>query len=165
MNRSKFVYLDITSWAGLSLGAQHYYAELQSGGDEPSVKLTRILTPHQAAKANRYRSSDGFLRVRAGDESDGFDEKDEIYKLALKVWQKCFPQGEILLEGRSSVGDPLKVLACPSHPETINIANGIWDEFEAIEGWQYKKNWSKAKAISDRWNTLICTVVAQNETA
>lgn len=153
----KTVYLEISSWQDISMGAQHYYGELigYNGDERKEVKLTRILTPRQAAKANRYRSSDSFLNVRAGDESDGFDEKDEIIKLALKVWLTHFPDAQLLIQGRISVAEPQEILACPAYPEIIESANKLYEEFEAIEGYHYKRNWKQAEEIDDKWTNLI----------
>lgn len=153
----KTVYLEIASWQGISMGAQHYYGELVSREEDGhrTVKLTRILTSRQAAKANRYRSSDSFLNVKAGQESEGFDEKEEIIELALKVWLNHFPDAQILIQGRITVAEPQEILACPAYPQIIEPANKLYEEFESFEGYHYKRNWQKAEEIDDKWTKLI----------
>lgn len=139
--KAKAIYLTITTWAGMSLGAQHYYAELQQDyGDNCKVELTRVLTPAQAAKANRYRSPGDF---------------EEIRELALRTWLEHFPDAQILIEGRWSVGDPQKILACPGDPTLVDEANAICQEFEKIEGYQYRRNWDRANTLNDTWDQLI----------
>jgi len=148
----KRVYLHITSWIGVSVGAQHYYAQLQDDTDyDRRIDLTRILTPAQAARANR----DSFFRVKAGQESKGFDSQDEIRTLAVKVWQEYFPDGDILLEGDWGTAEPLRILVWPKHPELIDEANRVWSQFEKISGYQYEKNLDAADRLTEMWESIL----------
>lgn len=158
--RAKWVFLEITTWIGTgALGAQHYYGNLKIEGwyddDSRSIELTRILTTRQAVRANRYRSSDDPLRVCPGDVSSGFDDKDEIRKLALSMWRERFPEAEILVEGRTSIAEPIEVLAWPGHEDKMAQANKLWEAFEDLDGFYYRKNEKQAQALADQWDELM----------
>ena len=153
MNEKGFVYLNIRSWIGIGLGAQHYYGTLEARGDIDDIVLTRTLSARQAARANRYR---GVLPLhRQGDVSSGFDSIDDIKALAIKTWKDLMPQGETLLLGRSSIAEPLEILAWPAHPELIDPANEVWNRFEELEGYRYRHNRDLAEAIEEEWEDII----------
>jgi hypothetical protein len=49
---SKIVYLEITTWQGISIGATHYYGQLTGRGME-SIDLEYTITSAQAARLNK----------------------------------------------------------------------------------------------------------------
>ena len=157
MNETKIIFLEITSWLGLSLGAQHYYGELvtrRSIWKQPRIKLTHILTPRQAAKLNRDLAPGGYS-FWAGEESEGFDSEEEIRELALKTWRTYFPQGEMLIEGKASIGDPQRILDWPASPLAMEEANKVFADFDELRGYEFNSKRSEAERLNKMWDSLL----------
>lgn len=113
------VYLEITTWAGISFGAMHYYGHLKGyvqTNQYESVELERVLTADQAAKMNSDRRKmmpgerDPFL-YRTGYSTGCFDTEDEVRDAAKKSWRKHFPLAKRLVEGSFTSGRAKTILA------------------------------------------------------
>lgn len=152
MDKNNIVYIETSTWSGISPGAIHIYAELRCNGE--SISLTKKLSARSAATVNKSREGLLYRPFKAGDDVDFFDSYEEIEKIALRQWKKEFPDAEILILGSASACDPQKVLFHPT-PNVIIEANQLYDEFESFEGYQYKKNWPKAEEIQEQWDRLL----------
>ena len=152
MSTEKIVYLDITSWAGLSLGAIHYYGTLwgHKNGDMEKVELTRFLSARAAAKLTKLHGTDWVYR--AGRPYHGFDTRDEIIELAKRTYRDHFPAANILILGKIVVADPQPVLDGP--PDFTNKVNTWVKEAESI-GWYDGGHEQRMDRISDAYNELV----------
>lgn len=132
MKNGKIVYLEITTWIGVSLGAMHFYGELVGYIDDEytKVELKRKLTSAAVKELHEY----GWSSVRAGDLFHGFDTRDDIRDEALATWQEHFPAALVLLEGRSAIGNPQKVLAGPEDFKTR--VNQWYEEDKDLGGYE-----------------------------
>lgn len=122
--RNNEVFLEITSWIGTSMGAQHYYGKLvsRSNGEYESVSLKRSLTTKEArnlSKAHDWTYEKGHL-------SDCMVTKDIVRNVAISEWKKHFPKAEVLREGNPAyVDDPHSVLdRTEKHQEDNTVSTG-----------------------------------------
>lgn len=155
---SQVTYLEITSWIGMSPEAVHYYGSLKN--DDERVDLTRTLTRRDVSELRKTirRQYPGAFELYAsgievGSKYTGFDTHAELIDLAKSTYRNHFPDSSILLVGRSSVCDPQKMVDGPA--DLMTAANKIYEEFESFEGYQYRRNYLRAKALNDRWDELF----------
>ncbi len=134
--RLKFVYLEITSWVGLSIGAEHYYGKLIiSGTREKSVDLTKKLSDRECFYLNKKDSLSGIIRWKAGQTTKRFNTEADLERLAIKIWKKKYPKYDALLEGRSSILDPQKPLDARKKV-VLNKLRKFWIDAEATGGYE-----------------------------
>ncbi len=118
------VFLEITSWVGTSIGAQHYYGKLisRSNGEYEHVSLKKALTTKEArdlSKAHDWTYKKGHL-------SDCMETNDIVRKVAINEWRKHFPKAEVLREGNPAyVDDPHPILdRTEKHREDNIVSTG-----------------------------------------
>lgn len=157
---SKVCYLEITSLAGMSLGATHYYGKLICGDER--IELERVLTSKSAAelsiKDDPHDEYKHLFHWRAGQKTTRFDTKESIKRIAKRVMHERFPCATILLVGNSAHIEPMQVLVGPD--ELKSEAKRLLREYNKI-GWVqkgyffYSRNEKKMDKISDEWEKLI----------
>ena len=146
------VFLDISCWAGISLGAEHYYATLTIN-DHPNYsqhRLNKVLTEKDAAALNK-KDKCAIALYEAGELSDRFDSESEVIKLAMATWKKIFPSGEILLLGSSAVGDPAPILIAPE--PIFTKGNELYQRARKIGFWDYHED--QMMVIAKEWDILF----------
>jgi len=105
----RIVFLEVTSWRGISIGAEHYYGHLISYNGEglDKVELKRKLTAKDAVALNKKDSSiTSHSRWKAGEEVGRFDTREQVKVAALKAFAERFNSDDILLMGRYVGGVP-----------------------------------------------------------
>ena len=99
------VYLHIFSWAGLSIGAIHWYGELRFRGHSTG-RIERPLSEEDAIQLNRRlrltHSEDMYklYKVQAGEMDNRFDREEQVIEAAKEQWMDMFPEGERLVKYR-----------------------------------------------------------------
>ena len=126
----KLVYLEITSWIGISIDAMHFYGSLKGhiNDDFRSIELLHALTIEEAKVVSKASS----IRFSPGDMYNGFLNKQDIINLALKIYKDRFPQAEVLVLGRIAIADPQEILDGP--PAFKDAVNKLYNTAESI-GW------------------------------
>jgi hypothetical protein len=103
--RKRAVWLDVSSWRGISIGAIHFYGELKTTyhDDLPHVELKRKLTKSEAKELTKLQNDNSLFqagfRWEAGDETRCFDTKEDVIKAAIAQYQALFPTKTLLLLG------------------------------------------------------------------
>ena len=118
-------YAHIYTWQGMSLGAVHYYAEIQCGGE--TVKALGALTQEHATYLNKENRRRGFRieRYHAGKMYDGFLERQEAVDAARDSYKNHFPHARCLLLGRHTSIEPFPVLDLDGPAEVLDELNEI----------------------------------------
>jgi hypothetical protein len=138
MKRTNEVFIEITTWMGMSLGAIHYYGELkgyksEDEGSRIGIVLEHGLTQREATVLNKAGDFH-YALYKKGAMYRGFSSKEEIIELGLKVWKEYFPNATILILGRNYAAEPQKVLVGPpNYMEKVNawveqFPHGDWIE-------------------------------------
>lgn len=155
----KTVTLEISSWRGISIGAQHYYGKLifdDAEGKYQRVELLRTLDDAGATKLmkqqNDGRNPDYWIEYFAGDRTDCFDTKIELRNLAKKEWKKLCPDAKLLICGSSCCADPQEVLAADD-PELMKQINYLWALAEEID--YYEKDEKAMTKIYKAYQKLL----------
>ncbi len=123
-------YLETTSWQGIAIGAIHYYAKLV----DPDYKVHQVeitLSVDQAAVLNQY---DRHVTYEAGDQTSRWDDKKDLCKAGLVLFQAIAPSTDVLLKGNHCSADPLEPLFGPT--EAVTELRKIWRDAEDIGWWE-----------------------------
>lgn len=171
LGESTVVFVEVTTYVGISLGAQHWYGEMVGDAtipnpDNPSYfsgyerrDVKRKLTAAGARKMTmqKYKTTGGVYidLYEAGDWTNAFDSEEDVEKYAMRSAKKCFPKLRLLLSCRGyRSADPEKVLWCESAADQIALYN-LWHRWEIINGWQNKKNEREAREIAAEWDEIM----------
>ena len=128
----KILHLKITTWAGMSIGATHYYGDILFPYDKhkEDIKLSFILTKRDVLllhKKERMYALSYRTKYIIGEESSRFDTKEEIEKAGIKYYEENLKKKySILVLGDSGIMEPQKILAynCKS-PQQIKLIEKI----------------------------------------
>jgi hypothetical protein len=147
------IFLEITSFIGISLGASHYYGKIVGDVDDKYAKvdLKRTLTTAGAAELTERHGDD--YTYRAGQSVEGFDTKEEIIALAKATYKDHFPGAKVLVLGRYVYGGPHPVLDGPD-----GLAEAVAELIvlaEKIGWWENPHNDAAMKTISRQYDALI----------
>jgi len=148
--------LHITTYQGISLGAEHYYAELI--GEDKTVELQDILTIRQATRLNKKHRASGYNwnMHSPGDKFSGFDTKDDAIKEGIKEWLNHFPDARFLvLGGNYFEPKPLLATVAGNDAALKKAAQKIVDKCEAIGFFNNRKNDELMDLYCTKWDTLL----------
>jgi hypothetical protein len=118
MARDKtIITLEITSFGGISIGAEHYYGALYgyTGDEFKKVELNHPMTIEQARNLTKKDfESRGlvadFLVYHSGTMTNRFDCRDDVRYEAVAQYKKHYPDATKLIEGSFGSYERKKVL-------------------------------------------------------
>ena len=153
------VYLYLSSWVGISLGATHYYAELQPSGDRKNVDIMDTLTAKQAAALNK-KGVRYYRPFKPGDQYKGFDTKEAAIQAGIEQWRTHFPDGKFLVLGRAGYCEPQPLLATSFLNEAAEAelkakVQTIIDRCEEIGWFDDPKNDDEMDTLYNQWKGLL----------
>jgi len=147
--RLKFVHLEVTSWTGISIGAEHYYGSLVVSGDrKKTFELNRKLGDRECFYLNKKDSMPSIIRWKAGQLTIRFNTITQLETLAIKIWKKKYPEYDALVKGRSSILDPQEPLDARKKA-VFNKLHKFWVDAEATGG--YEGDEKAMDKISDKY--------------
>lgn len=155
MSTKNAVFLEISCWAGMSIGAEHYYGHLSGylNGDRDryeKYQLNKILTARDAKLLNQKDRCDFDLYFE-GEETDRFNTEREVIQTALEKWQTLFPGATILFCGSACSADPTKILVAPE--PIFTEGNKLFEQAKHIGFWDF--NEEKMQEIAKAWDKLF----------
>lgn len=150
------VHLEISSWQGVSIGAQHYYGKLTGyiDGEYTSVEVMHPMSKEMADELNAKDDWDGY---EEGTETIRFDTEEEIRKRALETWREHFPSAIMLFEGSGSYVEPKKCLACP-YEKAMNVFNRTFEWWEKMDDLKFPlehPDRDRANEIFDKMKEIV----------
>ncbi len=184
------VILEISSWAGISIGAIHYYGKLMF--DDPakkvvdgegyttcsgltSVNMERTLTSIELKVENAQLQSVGLsARYRVGDTTTGFITEQDAINAAIKYFNEHFDVNQsVLYKGSyASYSAWQTLLVWPKkHNLLAKSMNALAKEFQALNGYECRtKPESYIERLDHRWQKRydkmndLCTLKPINPT-
>ena len=142
------VFLKITSWNGISVGAEHYYGKLTNFKTNESIELTYPLTTQDAEHLNR-KLGGGRYYIK-GEESERFPSEKAVIGRAKKQFKVLFPKAIILVRGTSDP-NPQEVLVGPKQfKDAINV---LWQRCELLN-WDREEDKEGLEEIYGKWEKL-----------
>lgn len=112
--RPQMVWLQISSWRGMAIGATHWYGEMRNSEHTRAVRMMYPLTEEQALELTKKHNGGTLVEVdyayQAGDEVSSFDTKEEIIAQAIATWRTEFPDRNVLVIGNPAYADEVPVI-------------------------------------------------------
>jgi hypothetical protein len=155
--KQRFV-IDISTWAGISLGGEHFYGKLKWTNDEgklQSVDLEHPLSRREATYLSKKSEAYGKGMYKAGMMDNRFETREELIRYAIKKFKELrkTPQA-ILINSSYSNCSARPLLAWPKgFSKQAKRCNDLAEEWEKIDG--YEGNYNRADAIDDEWNKIL----------
>jgi Txe/YoeB family toxin of Txe-Axe toxin-antitoxin module len=153
-------HLQITTWAGISIGAIHWYCSIiveENDKDVERTELKRPITAKEAATMNKEEQERGLLfsHNKAGDLTEGFMTEAEAIKAGIDYFTSKY-KGVLYDSGYASCSAWKKVILCqPKFSELVNKMNALADKFQALNGYECaKKDEKLVEKIDNRWYKL-----------
>lgn len=160
----KILHLKITTWAGISIGATHYYGDILFPYEEhkDSHRLRFILAKRDVIllnKKERMYASTFRTTYVVGEESERFDTKEEIEKTGIKYYEENLKKKyAILVLGDTGVIEPKKIIVhnCKSSRQLklIESINEIAKQYDYEDACDTVHNSALFKKWAPLWKQL-----------
>jgi nitrous oxide reductase len=146
-----YVILELSSWAGVSFGATHYYGKLIGYIGE---KYTSHEVKHKmsAEFAVELSKKDDWSHYKEGLETNRFNNPIDVRHGALTILKEIFPDCHVLLEGNFAYAIPQKCI-WSEKPEYKDMLNEVWKKYEDIPN--IKINYPKQDVLWNKFRKLI----------
>ena len=159
---STAAYLTISSYRGLSFGAQHYYGTITFHVyrvGEKRLDVQKKLSKQEAIALNKKDGySGGYTSHHPGELTTRFDTEQSLVKYAQTLFsdtvQKQYPKIHFLVQGRTGIIEPQLVIAGDMCKEVTRI-NELAERLEGLHddgGWDEHR--SRMDKICDEWMKL-----------
>lgn len=127
----RIVYIEISSFEGMSPGAEHYYGHLRGSSFGDVVYLYRPLTESETAYLNK---KDGRISYYPGEESERFDDENGVIEAAKKKFSELIIDG-VLIEGSPVIASPQRIVAVSGarYAEFMRRGNELFTERDAMD--------------------------------
>lgn len=142
------VNVEISSWRGVSLGAEHFYASLvfhNADGQYQRKELRHELTVKEAKALNK---KDGGAYT-PGYMTERFNTVEDIHRVAIDTFKQLVPHAKILMCGRDAVLEPQMILVGPEdYKARVNQLAARCKELE------WDRHEKELQAICDEFDAL-----------
>lgn len=158
-------HLDVSTWAGISIGAVHWYCSIVVDDGDTEVErleLERPLTAKEAATMNKEARAQGYLSkmYSAGNKTRGFNTEEEAKAAGIKYFMSKY-RGVLFDSGHACWSAWKKAIHYPIELHTlIQEMNALADKFQALNGYECKKDKMKmVERLDDRWRKKYEAVI------
>ena len=170
MDSHHIVFLNVSSFIGISPGAEHYYGSLQfdSGFDNKYKERRVIRLEHKLSRGEaRHLNLKNEMRIPGmgnayyvGEKSENFASEQQLIDVAIAKYKEVNPGALFLVIGEPGTLDPFAVIAGDDEA-VMGEANRLFEEFEGLErdnrGDLPKDLRPVADAIELEWHDLLQT--------
>lgn len=111
---NEIICLHITSWNGISIGAEHYYGELMryEYNEDPDIELKRKIK--EVTEARYLSKKVGYKGMyKVGDETNCFTTRDQVKKEARRQYKKLYPGAKVIVIGNNGIHEPQEIILGP----------------------------------------------------
>lgn len=154
IKEENIVFLKVSSFAGISVGAEHFYGKLNSLETNEDVELKYPLTKEDAAYLNKklgIKSGEStYIGYQAGEEHERFPSGDKVIEWAKKRFKKHFPKATVLVLGTRDP-NPQRVLVGPR--EFKSAINKLYRRHRKLD-WDYEEDREEMEEIEAEWQKL-----------
>lgn len=155
VREENIVFLTVSSFVGMSVGAMHYYGRLEhlQGGDSSDV--THKLTQIEADRFNKgwltkeMRTPD--VGYQKGEKLTRFSSRRKVINAAKRQFKIHFSKAAVLVLGRSACFEPQEILVGPKEfKDKINV---LAKEYGKLD-WDIETDRPEIKKIEEKWQKL-----------
>ena len=144
-------HLSISSWVGISIGANHCYGRLHYNGER--IEIKRILIQADVDKLNEYDRNDVFGRYSVGDLCGRFDTRQEIIDSAIKIIKKDYPHVDLLL-ARNGASVSVNEVYWGKDKKFVGKINKLYKEADELDFYSGKDD-VRMEILDDEFQELI----------
>ena len=149
--------LQISTWMGVSLGAEHWYGRLSTDDGKRDERMRHSMTSEEAKNENKKDREMGqtFFRWKKGAMTQGYSSRQQIIDQAREEFKTFEPKATVLIEGMVGCGSPQTILEGPDWFKTMgNMINDAWP------GWRAGKD-EECERLGAQWAKLIERIEAE----
>lgn len=161
-NHARVVFLEISSWVGISIGAVHAYGKLvwHDGAELKHLELEHPMSAKEAAYYNKEMAARGYnsCRKKPGDPSTDFSDDAAVIRAAKATVRRLWLDGRTwLILGSCGTMSAQPVLVWPSHLRAqAGRSTKLAEEWKRIGG--YEGNDRRAGQIDKEWQRIFYAV-------
>lgn len=154
----QIVWLSISSWVGISIGAIHVYGKLiWKDTEHRDLDLDHPMSGKDAAYYNKQMQARGYhsLKRKPGDASKDFDTRESVVVSAKKKAHELWRGDCLMILGDGGSASAHPVLMWPTRfAAQAARANALADEWTKINGYE-GAHADRADEIDAEWYALI----------
>jgi hypothetical protein len=148
----EIINLVISSFCGISIGAEHYYAKLVdynncSESFELKRKITEVKEARWLSKKVGYKGA-----YKVGFVIECFATEDAVKKEARKQYKKFFPNAKVIILGRTGIAQPQPIFLGPRNFK--KVVNDLYKRFDDIGQFSDPENDELAEKICAEWEKI-----------
>lgn len=156
----QLVHMNITTLCGRSLGATHWYVELQTEDEEGELEITELSHPLSTTETNELNQSEEYTIMRdfkVGEKYSGFWSPEKALEAGQQQWREIYPAGKFLVSGRAIYLEPRPVIdTIYEDDENLKAAaDEIVRACEAIGWFDNPKNDKLMDQYTLQWQILL----------
>lgn len=105
----QLVQLHVHTLRGISIGATHWYVELQTEDDKGNLKIIELSHPLSTAETDDMNRSEEYAIMRdfrVGELYSGFWSREKAIEAGKQQWRERCPEGKFLILGRTLYEEP-----------------------------------------------------------
>lgn len=143
-------YAHTTSYAGISIGAIHYYVSLR--GPDQHYRIEQLMDERMAASLTRKdRGTSYSHQWRVGEPTSRFDTEHQALQAAIVVFKAKASEGDALVHGKVYTMEPMLGLAGPQ--AFLDVSRVIVKDCQASNWWEGSE--ANMRALCDRWKLVL----------
>ena len=127
----EIICLNITSWSGVSIGAEHYYGKMKPyfyDDEREEIELERKITEISEARyLSKKLGYKGILKV--GSKTNCFATETHLIQECRKQYKKYFPGTKVIVLGDRGICAPQCIILGPRTFKKIN--NSYWRAYSS----------------------------------
>lgn len=163
----QLVHLHVSTLRG-SIGATHWYVELQTEDDDGELEIIELSHPLSTAETDDLNKSEEYTMMRdfrVGETYNGFWSREKAIEAGRQQWREQCPEGKFLVLGRAIYEEPKIVVdTIYEDKDTLKAAAGeIVDKCRAIGWFDDPKNDKLMDEYCLQWQVLLRERIQQNE--
>jgi hypothetical protein len=157
----QLVHLHVSTLIG-SLGATHWYAELQTEDDDGELQIIELSHPLLTAEALDLNKSEEYTMMRdfrVGEAYKGFWSREKAIEAGHQQWREQCPEGKFLVLGRALYEQP-KIVVDTIYEDGDALKTAaveIVDKCRAIGWFDNPKNDKLMDEYCLQWQVLLKT--------
>lgn len=164
----QLVHLYVSTLRGVSIGATHWYVELQTEDDDGELEIIELSHPLSTAETDDLNKSEEYTMMRdfrVGESYKGFWSREKAIEAGSQQWREQCPEGKFLVLGRALSEEPKIVVGTIYEGEdTFKAAAAeIVDKCIAIGWFNNPKNDKLMDEYCLQWQMLLRERMQQNE--
>ncbi len=160
MAKLKLVHVEISTFAGSAINAEHYYGRMcvDEIGNYEDIEIEGPMTQKVATYLNKkdgVRWGNSYAYHKKGGMTNRFDTENEVRERAIQIWKEHFPEADLLLEGNSCHVCPKRALDGPA--DIVQVLNDIHDKWKRLDDTRIPSEAKKEDSLTNLFMNVLAS--------